>query len=290
MKALLQKFLRKTANTKLFWLYQFGGIPAQWLATPYQYAKRFRPVEDPRTRPCLEEKFPDLTVKNGPFRGLRYARASAAGSALLPKLLGSYEAELAPVLHRILQNDYTEIVDIGSAEGYYAVGLGLRFPRARVFAFDTDPKANELCREMAQLNGMGDRLTTGNFCDEQILLGLPLGDRALIVSDCEGYEKKLFTPQVARFLARHEVLIEVHDLLDNAIGSALRQRFEPTHDLEVIESIDDAKKVRTYDFPELDGCDDATKLFIVSERRYATLQWFYMTPKAPGDGVAKISK
>ena len=279
MKESLQKFLQKTANTPLFRLYQALGVPAHWLATPYLYARRFRRVEDPRLRLCLAEKFPDLTVKNGPFRGLRYPSAAAAGSALLPKRLGSYEMELAPVWERVLQKKYTGIVDIGSAEGYYAIGLGLKFPEARIFAFDTDLAANRLCAEMARLNGVADRLTLGSFCDEKTLLGLQLGERALIVSDCEGFEKDLFTPSVARFLARHDLVIEVHDLLDREIATTLRERFGATHDILAIENIDDAKKVRTRSYPELDFCDASMRLFLLSERRYATMEWFYLASK-----------
>ena len=279
MRDSLKKFFQKTANTPLFRLYQAFGIPAQWLATPYLYARRFRYAEDPRLRPCLSEKFPDLTVKNGPFRGLRYPTMAASGSALLPKLLGSYEMELAPVWERVLQKQYTEIVDIGSAEGYYAVGLGLKFPEARIFAFDTDPAANRLCAAMAQLNGVADRLTLGNLCNEQILLGLKLRERALVVSDCEGFEKELFTPAAARFLARHDLIIEIHDLLDREIGTALRECFGPSHDILAIESIDDAKKVRNWSFPELESCDTSTRLYLLSENRHAMVEWFYLTPK-----------
>jgi hypothetical protein len=279
VKEILKEFLQKTANTPLFRLYQAIGLPAQWLATPYLYARRFRHIEDPRLRPCLAEKFPDLTVKNGPFRGLRYPAAAASGSSLLPKLLGSYEMELAPVWERILQKQYTEIVDIGSAEGYYAVGLGLKFPQARIFSFDIDAKANRLCADMARLNGVADRLIAGGRCDEKTVLGLELGERALIICDCEGAEKELFTPAVVRFLARHDFIIEIHDLLDNEIAAALRGRFGTSHHIFTVESIDDVKKVRTRSYPELDSCDSAMRLFLLSENRHAQVEWFYLTPK-----------
>jgi hypothetical protein len=286
VKESLKKFLQKTANTPLFWLYQVLGVPAQWLASPYLYARRFRRVEDPRLILCLSEKFPDLTVKNGPFRGLRYPEAAATGSALPPKLLGSYEMELVQVWESVLQKSYTEIVDIGSAEGYYAVGLGLKFPQARIFAFDADAAANRLCAEMARLNGVADRLTLGGFCNEKILLGLDLRERALILCDCEGFEKELFTPAAARFLARHDLVIEVHDLLDREIATALRERFGATHDILAVESIDDAKKVRTRSYPELDSCDAATRLFLLSENRHATMEWFYLASRSPAKTLA----
>src|SRR4051812_14244715 len=71
-------------------------------------------------RAILERYGP--VVLSGPFAGMAYVR-QAAGSCLAPKLIGCYEAELHGVVARILRTGYTQIVDIGCAEGYYAVGL-----------------------------------------------------------------------------------------------------------------------------------------------------------------------
>jgi hypothetical protein len=53
---------------------------------------------------------------------MRYAQVRATCSSVLSKLLGTYESELHPVLHEILIKPYELIVDVGSAEGYYAIG------------------------------------------------------------------------------------------------------------------------------------------------------------------------
>ena len=39
--------------------------------------------------------FKNLEVRTGPFAGMQYPQAKSAGSSLLPKILGSYEKELA---------------------------------------------------------------------------------------------------------------------------------------------------------------------------------------------------
>jgi hypothetical protein len=41
-----------------------------------------------------------------------------------PKWLGTYELELHSIIKGILRAEYNTIIDIGSAEGYYSVGLG----------------------------------------------------------------------------------------------------------------------------------------------------------------------
>ena len=217
---------------------------------------------------------PELTVLHGPFAGLRYASARSAGSALVPKLLGSYEHELHGVIERILAGDYTDIVDIGCAEGYYAVGLGARFPQA------TSPRAQQLCMAMARLNGIAERLELGDFCDEAELLDLKLGRKALVLSDCEGYEATLFTARVAAFLAPHDVLIEVHeDPHDPTLSAELQSRFASTHDVTIVDSIDDKRKLRGRDFPELAGFDVRTRHRLVREGRQGIMEWLYFTPK-----------
>jgi len=124
-----------------------------------------------------------------------------------------------------------------------------------VHAYDLNPEALRLCREMAALNRVAERVLTGSFCDPAALKAIPFAGRALIVCDCEGYEKKLFTGEIAAFLAGHDVLVELHDGVDITISTYIQRLFEPTHCIEVIESLDDIKKARIYAYPELESFD-----------------------------------
>lgn len=275
------KFLiKKTANNNLFWpLYLGCRTASRYLIGIYNQAAKYHEMRDPSVEECLREKFSDLTVRHGPFTGMRYPQAQAAGSTLLPKLLGSYESELIPVIEKILLTHYSTIVDIGCAEGYYAVGLGMRLPESHVYAFDTDSAAQRFCREMAEINGLKDRLIVGSFCDPAILLTLSLGKRALIVSDCEGYEGVLFNQDIAKHLSQHELLIEVHDEWESKNGRMLKENFARTHHLEIVQSIQDVRKVRTYSYPELEGCNVNKRLLMVAENRGSIMEWFHFTPR-----------
>lgn len=234
--------------------------------------------------PSVEEAFvndriPDLTVRHGPFKGMRYPQARSVGSSLIPKLIGSYEKEIHPFLDRICAAPYTAIVDIGCAEGYYAIGLAMRISGARVYAFDTDTEAIKLCRAMAELNGVSSRLVTGAFCSPNTLASLDIGSRALIVSDCEGFEGTLFTRQTVGRLAQHDVLVELHDFLDIELSSSIREVFSETHDIHAVKSVDDIEKARTYEYEELDGFDLASRKTLLAEKRPAAMEWFFMTPR-----------
>lgn len=232
---------------------------------------------------AVQKLFPDLVVQHGPFKGMKYPSPQAVGSALVPKLLGSYERELHPTIEYILTQDYTEIVDIGCAEGYYAVGMAIKHPNSLVYAFDTNEKALKLCRQMAELNGVVDRIVFGSHCSPQELRKIPYRGKALIISDCEGYEKELFSEDVIPYLAEHDLLIEIHDTVDITISGLMRERFSATHQIEVVESIDDIKKAKNYDYDELADYDLTTRHILISEGRGNIMEWFFLKSKSHQD-------
>lgn len=228
---------------------------------------------------AIREICPDLTVRHGVFRGLRFPHVRSVSAGLFPKLLGTYEREVQPVLEAICSQKYSEIVNVGCAEGFYAVGLAMRLPQAKVFAFDTNEEAKLFCRQMAELNNVGNRVVLGSFCDPAVLNSIPFTGRSLIVSDCEGYEKQLFTPEIVKLLAPHDVLIEVHDDVDINISTLLRDRFASTHRIESILSLDDIQKAKTYSYPELQNYDLAGRKILVGERRPHIMEWLLFQSK-----------
>jgi predicted O-methyltransferase YrrM len=248
-----------------------------------RYAVRIRhgrPRLDTLLEDIVRHEMPDLTVRHGPFAGLRYPRATSSGSTLFPKLLGSYERELHEVLRLICTTTYTDVVDIGGAEGYYAIGLARAIPSARVWAFDTDARALASCREMAVLNQVAARVTTSGVCTPDTLAAMPLGRFPLIICDCEGYEARLFTDATVHFLLQSDLLIETHDFLDISISRTVCTRFAATHDVAVIRSIDDITKAHCYEYAELANYELPTRKLLLAERRPAIMEWLWLTSRA----------
>lgn len=174
-------------------------------------------------------------VQGGPFKGMRL-RLDATGSALAPKLVGSYEAELHRVIEAIVARGYSRVVDVGSAEGFYAVGLALRLPGAEVWAFDIDPAARDASAALALLNGVSGQVRLGAECDHASLDELSTED-TVIVCDIEGAELALLDPRRAPGLARADILVEIHPSATEADPVAyLRKSFAATHAFEVIAS------------------------------------------------------
>ncbi|HWR17226.1 MAG TPA: class I SAM-dependent methyltransferase [Terriglobales bacterium] len=171
-----------------------------------------------------------LEVKHGPFRGMRYTLPAARHRIVIPKLLGCYERELHGVVTQVQQGDYDVIVDVGCAEGYYSTGLALT-TKAKVIAFDAEQIELAHAREMARENRVEDRIEFRSWCNANALIEIARAyRRPFLLSDCEGYEVSLFTPEVIAELRHADLLIELH-------GDAkpiFMLRFAQTHRVEII--------------------------------------------------------
>jgi hypothetical protein len=192
-------------------------------------------------------------IRNGPFKGLRYLPESS-GSSLLPKLLGSYEAALHPVLAELMACRYDNIINIGCAEGYYAVGLARLCPGTPVIAFDSDPEARVLCERTAGLNGVKQQVSIRGECHPEALASAIEG-RSLIVCDCEGDESRLLDPVLVPSLAKCDLLVELHTFVDASIPRTIVERFRSTHTAVVIRGasgsipLTELKTFRRFDRP-----------------------------------------
>lgn len=241
-------------------------------------------VEQQRSLSYSEDEikriFKDLVVKNGPFAGMRYPDFDSCGSTLYPKLLGSYENELNDVLKHILSQNYSRILDVGCAEGYYAVGLALRLPKVKVVAFDIDARSRALCHAMAKLNKVEEIVEVRSSCTAELLAAFPFKERTLIISDCEGFEKKLFTAGNVANLKNCDLLIETHDFVDMSISPYLHDLFKATHDIQCIQSVDDIIKAKTYSFKETEMLPLPMKRKIFAEGRPSIMEWLFLKSKA----------
>ena len=147
-------------------------------------------------------------VRAGPFAGMRYVGGSV-GSCFIPKLLGTYERELATKIEWICRCHPKLVVDIGAAEGYYAIGLALRVPQAQVVAFELDEGGQIALSAMARLNGVADRLTVRGRCGPQDLAAALAGHPApVVICDVEGDEEALLDLEEVPALRNATVLVE----------------------------------------------------------------------------------
>ena len=219
-------------------------------------------------------------IVSGPFAGMTFATHGTHGS-LAPKLIGTYEPELHAIIERIIATNYEIIVDIGCAEGYYAVGLARRMAGARVFAYDTDQRGRDVCRQVAAANGVGDRITIGaTFVPEDFAQFA--SRRTLIICDIEGGERDLLLPDKAPALANFDLLIECHDVFVANITDEIAARFAATHTVERINRAATPPPLP----PSVAFRDELDRLLATWEWRLGSTPWLWMKALAALDAPA----
>jgi len=195
----------------------------------------------------------------------------------ITKALGQYEAELHQLFSQLYMTCYFDtIINIGCAEGFYAVGLALLFSKSEVFAFDADCKAQVICKEAARENHVAERVYLSGFCDKLILKDI-IGSkrRCLIVCDCEGYELEIIDPDQIPQLRNATMLIECHDFIDNSITSVLQERLESSHKLTNI--VEGSRNPNLHEFQvSLSSID---RWLTICEFRPERMNWLFSEPR-----------
>jgi len=173
------------------------------------------------------------SVQGGPFAGMHYQVRSAEGCEV-PRLLGCYEQELAPVIEALIARGFGHVLNIGCAEGYYAVGMARRMPGSVVHAHDANPAAQQACRSLAEANGVATRVRIGGLFEGAQFADHPAGD-TLVLLDIEGGEEALLDPARHPALAGHTILVECHDVVRPGLSARLAARFAASHAVTRIE-------------------------------------------------------
>lgn len=213
---------------------------------------------------------PEGVVLVGPFAGVWLGHTATWGT-LAPYLAGTYEDELHSPLETAIALGPRNVVVIGAAEGYYAIGLAKRLPDAQVTAFEIDPVSRQRCRDNARRNGV--LVDVLGECTPQELRSLVRSD-TLIICDCEGAELALLDPLQIPALAKATIIVEVHDFVDPTISPTLADRFISSHDIEWVPAA--PKTLRHY--PALTHLGPSVAWRTLQEGRPCVMEWAVMTP------------
>ncbi len=219
-------------------------------------------------------------IIDGPFKGMAYINQSG-GSILGAKLLGTYEQELNNAIAEIISDQPKLIIDIGSAEGYYAVGLCHKLKNVKMIAFEADEKSHIKLTSLAKLNAVTDQIDQRGICDSASLnSALESADNTVVICDIEGAEKFVLDIKASPKLKQCKVLVEIHELLVPNVDTLINDRFKTTHNIQIIkEQPRTIVQAKTINQALKTNQPDTTILRLLSEMRRDQMQWFWMTPK-----------
>jgi hypothetical protein len=193
-------------------------------------------------------------------------------------LLGVWEKEISFIWDSL--NDFKCIIDVGAAEGFYAVGIARKYPDKKIYAYEMNSMTKKLLKEVVSDNLVTNIEICGK-CEFSNLreLGVNLNG-SLIIMDCEGHEIELLNDRSPSILKNTSIVVELHEMYVPGCTNKLKERFSPTHVIKEIEGkqrgINDwpsQLKLLRYLYP------NELLLDFMDEGRPYPMNWLYMKPK-----------
>lgn len=215
-------------------------------------------------------------VQTGPFAGMKLLSGKSWDDGNLGcQLLGCYESELhwaiESEIRRLSMIKSPKIVNIGCAEGFYAVGLARRLPHATIYAVDNKDEAYDLTMRTAEANGVK------NVVGKESLSRVVMIEPDLVVSDCEGFEVEYLDPEKYPALINAVMIVECHDNVTLPCTRVLHERFSSTHGIKTInEGARDPNQ-----FEILQALHSLDRWAAVSEGRPCMMHYLVMNPHQP---------
>lgn len=242
--------------------------------------KSFKNWRKRRRDAAVEKSFGDrLEVRAGPFAGMKYYFESH-GSSIVSKLVGCYEEPISRWIEEISQKRYDRIIDIGCAEGYYAVGFAYKNMARMVHAFDISSEARLMLERLSALNGVRERITVNGLCDVANLQALS-GRGSLVFCDAESAEHELLNPNAVPNLYYTDIIVETHDFIKAGITNDLIDRFRLSHRIEVMS--DNERDWKNYQWPAV--FTDRMKRSWSNEGRPKGMLWLRMQAINPSEVI-----
>ena len=217
-------------------------------------------------------------VAYGPFKGMSLPKKVWWGDDRISQTLGIYEEHVLSQLIDKSQQGATKFIDVGAADGYFAIGLIYSKIYQKCIAFEISKEGQKRILENAKRNHCEDSIKIyGEANLESLAAALSGPEISTVLIDIEGGEYDLLNEEALELLSDSFIICELHhNAFDNGLARErdLLQRASRYFNTSLI-------KRETYNpnaFPELDHLSDAHRLMAVSEGRSKNTRWLVCSP------------
>ncbi len=217
------------------------------------------------------------TIASGLFKGMHFT-TSDLSSTPMPKILGTYEKEIQEVLEKWNHENFNRFINIGGAEGFYAIGIAKQFNVEEVIVYEMLKEGQAMIRMIGEQNHLLSGVRIYSKCEEHDLYEV-CDEHAndLVLIDVEGAEIELLSSRVVGKLRNSTVVVEAHDFKVTDCTNIVRTMFSSTHVTKITSSKVRMKK----DFPLSYPLPKAIKLAMMDERRPEIMNWIIASPRKP---------
>jgi len=225
-------------------------------------------------------------VSYGPFKGLKLDSETWWGTgSKASMILGLYEQEILLSITSC-PSKYKYFINIGAANGYYAIGLVKNNFFAKSYCFELSEIGRVVIKKNAKLNNVESRLSIFGKANKNFYLKIPLDQltKSVILIDVEGFEFELFSYDNLKALSQSIIYIEIHDFFyKNGVArlSNLKKMLKNFFYLQEFTTTSRDLSV----FPELNNFTDNERWLLCSEGRPMLMRWIKLTPR-----YAKLTK
>jgi len=219
-------------------------------------------------------------VSNGPFKDMKLSKSSwLPGLDLGSMCLGLYERGLLDSIVEELNNSGRRLfIDIGAADGYYAIGLLSTELVGRAICFELRSISQESIVNNWQINNSpGSIEVYGDVLKNLERIYHPECSNAVILIDIEGVEFELFKQIDLSLLQNAVIYIEIHNWVENFDEKyeELLISADEFFNIEIVKS----KLVDFDDIPMLRSFTDDNRFSLYSESRPCAMRFLKLTPK-----------
>jgi hypothetical protein len=220
------------------------------------------------------------TVQYGPFKGLKLTSNTWwGGNDLGSMCFGLYEKELLEFFYSDYLNYRNTFIDIGAADGYYAIGLLNSMRVNNAICFEITAEGRDAIKQNWNLNGNpGNIEIKGNvFNDFKSNVKTVDFKKAIVLIDVEGSEFSFLNVEILKFLKDAVIVIEIHNWIPNFISCYIEFLKNANQFFEI--EILDRKERNTLMFEELRSLTDDNRLLLTSEARPCVMRFLILKPK-----------
>ncbi len=223
----------------------------------------------------------DGQVLYGAFKGMRLASTSWSARDVGSILLGQYERQVVDAIMGSPES-HSIFVDVGAADGIYAVGLTLNNRFLSSYCFESSEASQLSIRENAIANNVESRITILGTARANFLSILTHEydvdlTKALFLIDIEGGEFDLLTSQNLKRMRDSVVIVEIHKNVDD-FDSKYKTLLANSAEFFNLEELSAGSKTNM-NFEEIESWPDEDRQIVFSEGRRYEMWWLVMTSK-----------
>ena len=219
-------------------------------------------------------------VAYGTFKGMKLSKNTYwSKNDIITHILGVYEKHVLKKIIEFSKKGNYPFIDIGAADGYFAIGMAFSETFKKIYAFEIDEEGRR------SLN----RNIENNFCKDKVVVDIEANfetlkdivdknKSAVILIDIEGSEFDLLDDNLLQLLSNCYIVCELHPTLSTngfEKQNMLINNAKAFFDVSIIQR----ESYSPNKFSELNEFTDEERLIAFGEGRENNMNWLILEPK-----------